>query len=35
MWISEALLLDAKNMANVKILTEAQPMVFDENGNLF
>lgn len=34
-WISEAMLEDARNTPGVKIVGEPEPFVFDEEGNLF
>ncbi len=34
-WISEALLDEAAKNRDVEILSEAVPLVFDEDGNLF
>ncbi len=34
-WISEALLEEAKAMPDIEILSEPAPFAFDENGNLF
>ena len=34
-WVSESMLDDAMQNPNIKILTEAAPMPFDEHGNLW